>query len=79
MRYFLEMKKYNDGFLKVCRNSNNLFILLSLVEWQINFGQSLITYFVDFAKAFDRNILFQMIIKPGLHGHVVDTLRDIYI
>ena len=36
---------------------------------------------MDFSKAFDlinRDILFDKIIKSGLHGRVIDTLRDLY-
>ena len=78
---FCRNDKYNGGFLKGCRTSDNLFVLQSLVERQINLGQSLIVCFVDFAKAFDlvnRNILFYKIIKSGLHGRAIDTLRDLY-
>ena len=72
---------YNGGFLKGSRTSDNLFILTSLIERQINLGQSLIVCFVDFSKAFDlinRDILFYKIIKSGLYGRVIDTLRDLY-
>ena len=47
----------------------------------MNLGQSLIVCFVDFSKAFDlinRDILFYKIIKSGLYGRVLDTLRDLY-
>ena len=73
--------KYNGGFLKSSRTSDNIYILQSLIEWQVNLGQSLIVCFVDFSKAFDlinRDILFYKIIKSGLHGRVIDTLRDLY-
>ena len=73
--------KYNGGFLKGSRTSDNIYILQSLIERQINLGQSLIVCFVDFSKAFDlinRDILFYKIIKSGLHGRVIDTLRDLY-
>ena len=72
---------YNGGFLKGSRTSDNLFILTSLIERQINLGQSLIVCFVDFSKAFDlinRDILFYQIIKSGVYGRVLDTLRDLY-
>ena len=73
--------KYNGGFLKGSRTSDNIYILQSLIERQINLGQSLIVCFVDFSKAFDlinRDILFYKIIKSGLYGRVIDTLRDLY-
>ena len=78
---FARTDKYNGGFLKGSRTSDNLFILQSLIEWQVNLGQSLIVCFIDFTKAFDlinRDILFYKIIKSGLHGRVIDTLRDLY-
>ena len=45
--------KYNGGFLKGSRTSDNIYILQSLLERQINIGQSFIVCFVDFSKAFD--------------------------
>ena len=78
---FEKNDKYNGGFLKGSRTSDNMFILQSLIERQVNLGKSLIVCFVDFTKAFDlinRNILFYKIIKSGLHGRVIDTLRNLY-
>ena len=73
--------KYNGGFLKGSRCSDNLYILSSLIERQVNLGQSLIVCFIDFSKAFDlinRDILFYKVIKSGLSGRIIDTLRDLY-
>ena len=72
---------FNGGFLKGSRTTDNIFILQSLIERQLNLGQTLIVCFVDFSKAFDlinRNILFYKITKSGLRGRVIDTLRDLY-
>ena len=53
--------KYNGGFLKGSRTSDNIYIyiyiyiyiLQSLIERQVNFGQSPTVCVVDFSKAFD--------------------------
>lgn len=78
---FNKSDKYNGGFKKGSRTSDNLLILQSLVERQLHLGQPLIVIFVDFSQAFDllnRNILFYKLIKSGLHGRVINTLRSLY-
>ena len=78
---FCRTDKYNGGFLKNSRTADNLFILQCLIERQLNLGQNLIVIFVDFTKAFDvmnRNILFYKIISSGLHGRLINTLRNLY-
>ena len=71
----------NGGFLKGCRTSDNVFILKSVIEKQLYLNQSLYVAFVDFSKAFDfinRNILFYKIIKSGISGRIIDTVKDMY-
>ena len=78
---FSRTDKYNGGFLKGCRTADNLFILQCLVERQLNLNQNLFVVFVDFKQAFDimnRDILFYKIIKSGLHGMLLNTLRSLY-
>ena len=68
---------YNGRFLKRSRTSNNLFILQSLIERQVNIGQSLIVCFIDLTKPFyliNRDILFFKIVISGFHGRFIDTL-----
>ena len=73
--------KYNGGFTKGSRTSDILFILQGLVERQMIIGKPLYLCMVDFSKAFDlvnRNILFFKLINAGVHGKVIDTLRNLY-
>ena len=78
---FMRKDRYNGGFLKGSQTADNLFILQSLIERQLALGQNLIVCFIDFSRAFDlmnRNILFYKLIKSGLHGRVINTLRNLY-
>ena len=78
---FRKTDRYNGGFLKGSRTTDNLFILSGLIERQLDTGQSLIVCNVDFTQAFDRvnrNILFYKIKKSGLTGRVIDTLQNLY-
>jgi hypothetical protein len=71
----------NGGFLKGSQTSDNLFILNGLVEKQLILGKKLVVCFVDFSKAFDlinRHILFYKLMSSGIHGRVIDTIRDLY-
>ena len=68
--------RYNGGFKKGSRTSDNIFIILGLVQRQLSLGLFLILILVDFSKAFDRinrAILFYKIKKSGLRGRVIDT------
>ena len=72
---------YNGGFLADSRTSDNMFILQGLIQRQLCIGNSFITCFINFSKAFDlinRHILFYKIMKSGWQGRVVDTLRNLY-
>ena len=73
--------KYNRGFTKGSRTSDNLFILQGLVQRQLILGKPLYLCMVDFSKAFDlvnRNNIFFKLINAGVHGKVIDTLRNLY-
>ena len=73
--------RYKGGFLKDSQTMDNLFILQALIERQLCLGQNLMICFVDFSRAFDlmnRNILFYKLIQSGLHGRVINTLRNLY-
>ena len=64
--------KYNGGFTKGSRTSDNLFILQlqRFVERQIIIEKPLYLCMVDFSKDFDlvnRNILFFKLINAGVH------------
>ena len=78
---FGRIDEYNGGFLKGSRTSDNIFILKSLIDRQLYLGKKLYVVFVDFSKAFDfinRNILFYKIVKSGITGRIIDTVRDMY-
>ena len=58
---FDKTDRYNGGFLKGSRTSDNIYVLNSIIERQLTLGQNLIVCHVDFSRAFDsinRNILF---------------------
>ena len=78
---FNRIDKDNGGFLKGSRTSDNLIILKSLVDKQLYLNRKLYVAFVDFSKAFDfinRNILFYKLLKSGLSGRVIETIRNMY-
>ena len=78
---FMRKDRYNGGFLEGSQTAENLFIRQSLIERQLVIGQNLIVCFTDFSRAFDlmnRDILFNELIKSGLHGRVINTLRNLY-
>ena len=78
---FAMSDKYNSGFKKGCRTTDNIFILAGLIERQLILGKSLIVCFVDFSQAFDlvnRHILFYKLKQSGLKGRVIDTLQNLY-
>ena len=72
--------RYDGGFLKESRTTDNLLILNGLIEWQLHMRQSLIVCHVDFTQAFgrvNRNILFYKIRKSCCTGRFIDTLQNI--
>ena len=78
---FMRKDRYNGGLLKGSQTADNLFILQSLVERQLVLGQNLIVRLIYLSRAFDlinRDILFYKLIKSGLHGGVINTLRNLY-
>ena len=78
---FQDTDESNGGFLKGSRTTDNIFILLGLIQRQLFLGKSLYLCMVDFSKAFDlvnRHILFYKLMKQGYHGRVIDTLRSLY-
>jgi hypothetical protein len=78
---FNRIDRSNGGFLKGCRTSDNIFILKSTIEKQLYLNKSLYVAFVDFSKAIDfinRNILFYKIIKSGISGRIIETVKDMY-
>ena len=73
--------RFNGGFTQGSRRSDNIFILQGLIERLNILGKPIFMCMVDFSKAFDlvnRNILFFKLIKSGVHGKVIDTLRSLY-
>ena len=67
--------KFNGGFLKGSRTSDNIFIIQGLVQRRLALRKPFFICFVDFSKAFDlvnRNLLFFKLMKQGFHGRVID-------
>lgn len=78
---FKEDDEFNGGFLKGSRTTDNIFIVLGLIQRQLFLGKPIFICMVDFSKAFDlinRHILFYKLMKQGYHGKVIDTLRSLY-
>ena len=78
---FCRTDKYNGGFSKDSQTSDNIFILNSIIRRQLVLNKGVIITWVDFSQAFDimnRAITFYKIIKSGLHGRVINTLRNLY-
>ena len=78
---YRKVDKYNGGFLKGARTSDNMFIINGLVQRQLNIGQNLFVCFIDFSKAFDmvdRNILFYKVLIQGFEGKIINVLRNMY-
>lgn len=73
--------KFNGGFSKGSSTSDNMLILLGLIQKQLSQGKRLYVAFIDFRKAFNyvnHNLLFWKLIKSGLHGKVINLLRSLY-
>ena len=78
---FSIVDRFNGGFLKGSRTSDNIFVLQGLLQRQLCVGKPIFICFVDFSKAFDLvnwHILFFKLIKSGFHGRFIDTLRSLY-
>ena len=78
---FMKEDRFNGGFKKGSRTSDNNFILQGLVQRQLTLGKNLIVIHVDFSRAFDlvnRNILFYKLHKNGFKGRVIETLLSLY-
>ena len=66
-----EIDKYNGGFSRDSRPSDNLFVLNGLIEKPLVLGKSLVACFVVFSNAFDvinRNILIYKLVNNGWKG-----------
>jgi hypothetical protein len=78
---FNRLDLYNGGFVKGSRVQDNMFIILGCIQKQQLQGKPLYLAFVDFRKAFNfvnRTLLFFKIIKSGIHGRVINVLRNMY-
>ena len=78
---FGKIDQNNGGFLKGKRTTDNIFILISMIQRQLMLGKSLYVCFVDFSKAFDlvnRAILFHKLIHSGWSGRLLETVKDMY-
>jgi hypothetical protein len=78
---FNRLDLYNGGFVKGSRTQDNVFVVLACIQKQLSRGKPLYIAFVDFRKAFNfinRTLLFYKLIKSGLHGRVINTLRNMY-
>jgi hypothetical protein len=73
--------KYQVGFTKNCRTSDHMLTLKTLVDKYSQNNRKLYTCFIDFSKAFDtvwREGLFYKLLKMGIGGNFVKTIRNMY-
>ena len=69
------------GFRKGCSRVDTVFVLLSLIQAQINEGNGLYVVFVDLMKCFDiiyRNGLWLKLFKTGVQGKLLRIICDMY-
>ncbi len=74
--------KFNGGFKKGSRTSDNLFILNGIIEKSRAMKSPLYICFVDFKRAFDcinRLLLFAKLHRDGLSSSIIDIMFDMYI
>jgi exonuclease III len=72
---------FNGGFSKGSSTADNILILEGVIHKQLSQGKRLYVSFIDFKKAFNyvnHGILFHKLIKSGLHGKVITTLKSMY-
>ncbi len=70
--------KYQFGFKKNSRTTDNIFILSSLIQRHKLKNKPLYVCFVDFTKAFDyinRSALYIKLIKRGIHGKLLNIMN----
>ncbi len=74
--------KGQAGFRKDHRTTDNLFIIKTLIDQRTSRrGAKLYCCFVDFKKAFDtvpRSLLWQVLVKLGVKGRILDCLQSMY-
>ena len=78
---FQKIDRFNGGFLKGSMVQDNLLILTTIIEKQMCLGKPLYFAFVDFKKAFNfvhHDMLFYKLIKTGMTGRFINTLKDMY-
>ncbi len=73
--------EYNGGFKKNSSTSDNMLILLGLMQRQKALGKHLYIGFIDFRKAFDsvnRPLFFYKLMHSSYKSKLVDILRNMY-
>ena len=72
---------YNGGFKKGSSTTDNMFVLLSVIQRQKVLGKPLYIAFIDYRRAFDsvnRTLLFYKLIKSGYHGKLITLIKNMY-
>jgi hypothetical protein len=70
------------GFRAGMCTTDNIFVLHAVITHLINNGKKLYCAFVDYTKAFDyvvRDNLWYKLIKLGVRGKILDTMRSMYV
>ena len=76
-----EYTKFQCGFRKDHRTSDNIFILSQITRYYKSKGKKLYACFVDFQKAFDtvsRTGLFIKLINQKIGGNFLKTIKNMY-
>ena len=70
------------GFKKVCRTSDNLFVLYNLVETQKTRKKPLYVCYIDLTKAFDylnTNALILKLQQRNVYGKFLNTIKSMFL
>ena len=72
---------YQVGFKSNSRTTDNIFILLAIIDKQRCLSKPLYTCFVDFTKAFDyidRTALYYKLLNRGIDGNLLNVIRSMF-
>ncbi len=76
-----KLHKFQGGFRKDHRTSDNIFILSQIMKWYKSKKKPLYICFIDFKKAFDklnRNALLYKLIGIGISGKFYNVVKSMY-
>ena len=76
------LSEYQAGFRQKKSTVDQMFILITMIDkFLLRKRGRCYCMFVDFSKAFDtvnRNYRFYFLIKSGMHGRMLQLIREVY-